>query len=272
MKYKDNYKGLPEELIPFNYYYEDGETGHVIMAIPDVLLKEIKSVQDMSNYECPVPIKYVLYKGYRLLHNHVIVDVPYGEFGLEIDESYYEYDKQERPVSFTVITDTINIYLGLGDNNIFDIIDIGHVLIMYKDPTEMEIQKFNTERVELRTKVVENIIFLTMKIGELQWMDIPYNPHMSKYLNISQFSQIQSLDIEFILVDSSTGIIKCKNTYSFNDKFTYSFKKQIFDVLTLKFDQKKYYNDISHIYKKYSSRDIAEMSSNRAKGLKKSYN
>ena len=37
---KDHYLNLPKELEEFNYYYCDGNTGHVIMAIPECLLEE----------------------------------------------------------------------------------------------------------------------------------------------------------------------------------------------------------------------------------------
>lgn len=88
---KDNYIGLPEELKEFNYYYNDGETGHVIMAIPDCLLKEAEQNGDLDMFECPFPVKYVLTKGYRMYKNHVICKGKYDDiFGLEIDQKWYE--------------------------------------------------------------------------------------------------------------------------------------------------------------------------------------
>ena len=63
---KDNYIGLPKELKEFNYYYNDGETGHVIMAVPECLLKEAEQNGDLDMFECPFPVKYVLIKGYRM--------------------------------------------------------------------------------------------------------------------------------------------------------------------------------------------------------------
>lgn len=88
---KDNYVGLPEELKDFNYYYNDGETGHVIMAIPECLLNEADENGDLDMFECPFPVKYVLQKGYRIYKNHIICEGKYDEiFGLDIDSQWFE--------------------------------------------------------------------------------------------------------------------------------------------------------------------------------------
>ena len=89
---KDNYPELPEELKEFNYFLSDGETGHVIMAVPEhTLNKAEENVDELDDYECPVPVAYVLKNGYRLYKNHVICQVPYDEkLGVRIPEEYYE--------------------------------------------------------------------------------------------------------------------------------------------------------------------------------------
>ena len=88
---KDNYVGLPEELKDFNYYYSDGETGHVIMAIPECLLNEADENGDLDMFECPFPVKYVSQKGYRIYKNHIICEGKYDEiFGLDIDSQWFE--------------------------------------------------------------------------------------------------------------------------------------------------------------------------------------
>ena len=88
---KDNYSGLPEELKEYNYYYPDGETGHVIMAIPSCLLEEAEKDGDLEMFECPFPVKYVLSNGYRIYRGHVICDGKYDKiFGLEIEDKWFE--------------------------------------------------------------------------------------------------------------------------------------------------------------------------------------
>lgn len=46
---KDNYPGLPDILKEFNYYYQD--CGHVIMAIPEIILNEAIQNGDLDMFE-----------------------------------------------------------------------------------------------------------------------------------------------------------------------------------------------------------------------------
>lgn len=85
----DDYVGLPEELKEYCYYIADA--GYSIMAIPEVFLKEHFGSMDLWEYEIPMPVKYVLEKGYRFFEEYVIVQADYdNETGLIADEKYEE--------------------------------------------------------------------------------------------------------------------------------------------------------------------------------------
>lgn len=84
------YPGIPEELKEFNYYLVDA--GHSIMAIPEALFEDAVQDGDLDMYECAVPVKYVLEKGYKMYEGHVIVETGYDKMlGVDIDGKYYEY-------------------------------------------------------------------------------------------------------------------------------------------------------------------------------------
>ena len=86
---KDNYP-LPEELRKFNFYYID--SGHVVMAIPESLLPRAIKSGNLDDFECPIPCRYILAKGYRFHEGHVVCDAPYSrEFGLGIDNFWYTW-------------------------------------------------------------------------------------------------------------------------------------------------------------------------------------
>lgn len=77
---------LPAELEPYHYYIADG--GHAIMCVLECHLTE----GCMDDYEIPVPVKYVVGKGYRFLDGYVVVEAKYElPYGLMVDEKYSEY-------------------------------------------------------------------------------------------------------------------------------------------------------------------------------------
>ena len=83
------YFNLPEELRSYNYYIVDG--GHCIMCLLEKHLREAQQT-NMDFYEVPVPVKYVLEKGYRLVNGYVVVEAEYDpNFGLDVDDKYFEY-------------------------------------------------------------------------------------------------------------------------------------------------------------------------------------
>lgn len=84
---KVTYKELPNDLQDFIYYVPD--SGYVVMAVPLVFYNE--ATKDLSEYECAVPCKYIKEHGYKLIDDHVIVDIPYDkDFGI-IYEKFSEF-------------------------------------------------------------------------------------------------------------------------------------------------------------------------------------
>ena len=79
---------MPDKLLPYHYYLLDA--GHSIMCVLKCHLKEAQ--KDMDLYEVPVPVKYVLQKGFEIKNGYIIVDANYDStLGLMVDEKYYEF-------------------------------------------------------------------------------------------------------------------------------------------------------------------------------------
>lgn len=90
MFHKDDYPGLPTELKEFNYWLRDA--GRSILAIPELLLERAEADGNFDLYEVPIPVKYVLEKGYRIYNGYVIVDVAYDHnLGVTVPEEYSEW-------------------------------------------------------------------------------------------------------------------------------------------------------------------------------------
>ena len=89
MAQKRPYPGvIPDELKPYHYYLLD--CGHSIMSVLELHLAEAEG--NMDDYEVPVPVKYVLEKGYRFVDGYIIIKAEYDpEYGLTVDDKYCEY-------------------------------------------------------------------------------------------------------------------------------------------------------------------------------------
>lgn len=81
-------KPLPQDLSKNHVYLIDSD--HCIMAILECHLPE--AAEKPHDYECPVPVKYILKHGYRKDSlGSIIVDTKYDiNVGLIIDEKYFE--------------------------------------------------------------------------------------------------------------------------------------------------------------------------------------
>lgn len=150
----------------------------------------------------------------------------------------------------------------------FDIGDDGAImLVFFKNPKLEEIEQFKTGKsFEIRFTELYKVIMLTVKIGNLNWMDVPYSPHLSKNLTTFPLSiENQGLGLTLILIDSATGEIKHIRLLSLSEKFT----KQLFGIVLeqkmSEFSLVKYRNSLNKIYTIYSTNQIAKMSKDYCK-------
>lgn len=248
------YNGL-EKLKDYTYYFDDGETGFVVMAIPRTLLKEAKeNNKSLIKYECPIPCKYVLTKGYEILDDHVIVDAEYDyQLGLMVPEEYYEIDLEE-------ISEYKKQYIGMSEMIITDIHDCTiECDISYLRPNKTEIQAVeNSNVIKVHTAVVDDVLFFLYKIGNLEWMDSPFN----KLLNPNkifqwEFGENEICFLQINLIDSRDGKIVAKNKSKINGHYARTLKKLI-DSNTP--PTKNYQERILHIYTKYNTHQLLDNS------------
>ena len=81
---------LPDDIKHLHYYITD--SGHCILAVPTVFLD--KAASDPMDYEVPLPVRYVLEKGWKPIPgtDSISVDVVYDDiFGAMVPEEYDEW-------------------------------------------------------------------------------------------------------------------------------------------------------------------------------------
>ena len=81
---------LPRELKVFYKYFMD--SGHCLMCIPKQFVNDALSSDTPYSYVAPIPVKYVIEKGYKIINGYITIEVQYDKMlGVVVDEAYYEY-------------------------------------------------------------------------------------------------------------------------------------------------------------------------------------
>lgn len=150
------------------------------------------------------------------------------------------------------------------EGTVFDLADDGAYLsVFFNKPTEDEVEQFKAEHpFEIRHIVLQNIAMFLVHIGDLNWMDAPYSPHLSR--NLSKVvipSGNDGLSLVVSLFDCSTGELKSLRYLSLSNKYT---RKLFGDVMELKmkpFSKEEFGLSLREIYMKYSTKNLYKLSS-----------
>lgn len=145
----------------------------------------------------------------------------------------------------------------------FDLDDAGAILLVsFNQPTPREIEQFNANKnFEIRFTELGNVMMVTAKIGNLEWIDAPYNIHLSP--NLSKFilpDKDTGLALTLVLVDSQTGIVQALRVMGLSTNFTKKLIGAALEQKRTEFDETEYYKKIQSIYGKYKTSEIVRMS------------
>ena len=157
---------------------------------------------------------------------------------------------------------------GHAEGALLDIDDAGATLTVYfNGPTENEIRQFEQNSpFEIRFVVLKGIIVFTVKIGNLNWMDAPYSPHLGgKVEKITFPKESEGLALSLILVDTKTGILMSIRFLGLSTNFTKKLWGEIIEQKMQSFDRVEYYAKVNELLRKYTTKEIVNMSSTYCK-------
>lgn len=146
----------------------------------------------------------------------------------------------------------------------FDMSDSGAVLIVYfYEPTKEEVEQFSSQKnFELKCTVLSEVILLTCKIGNLNWMDAPYHPRLSSNLSKYEFpNDGQGLSIQLMLFDTSSGKLMSNRLIGTSTEFTRKLFGNVMELCMKPFDKNVYALKLNNLYSKYSTKDFVNMAS-----------
>lgn len=145
----------------------------------------------------------------------------------------------------------------------FDLSDDGATMIVFfNQPTNDEIEQFKEgKNFEIRFVELKDVIIITSKIGNLNWMDAPYTPHLSKNLTKFQFpNEKEGLGLTLMLVDAATGTIKHMKMLGLSARFTKRLFGSVMELKMKEFNLAEYNRSVDMIFNTYETKQIIKMS------------
>ena len=154
-------------------------------------------------------------------------------------------------------------FVGHEEGALFDMADDGATMIVFFDrPDQKEIEQFKSEHsFEIRFVQIKNVIMVLAKIGNLNWIDSPYTPHLSKYLTRLESPEHGcGLALTILLVDCFTGNICSIRLLGLSERFTKSLFNAVLDVWKKEWNKLVYATNMNRIFMSYSTKDLVKMS------------
>lgn len=156
-------------------------------------------------------------------------------------------------------------FIGVPEQAFFNIDDNGAILtVIYKNPDDHEIAQFQEKMpFEMREILLGDVIMTMFKIGDLNWIDAPFSPHLSEKLTkLDMPNELQGMNLIIVFVDSSNGEIKSLRLIGMSNNFTKSLYRDIYQMWMKEFDRTKYNSDLQEIYAKYTTKELSKMAAN----------
>lgn len=140
--------------------------------------------------------------------------------------------------------------------------DSATMIVFFNRPTNDEIEQFKSGKsFEIRFIHLKDVIMITAKIGNLNWMDTTYTPHLSKNLTKFQFpNENQGLGLTLMLVDATNGEIKHIRVLGLSDRFTKRLFGSVMELKMKEFNLVEYNQSVDMLFNTYDTKQIVKMS------------
>lgn len=145
---------------------------------------------------------------------------------------------------------------------IFDINDSGAVLyVLFDNPTKNEIQQFDKD-IEIRYVKVGSVFMMLFKFGNLNWIDAPYSPHLSRFAELEEPADGEGIGLQIIFGDCRTGMVHYLRLVGLSTEFSRKMVSDIAEDLKRPFNKDFYSIDISAVMNQYRTDDLVNMATN----------
>ena len=130
--------------------------------------------------------------------------------------------------------------------------------IYYSAPTPDEVETIRQGEVKLGLYITGDIIFLLIKFGDLDWMDAPYNWHLSKPYAFGVINEGFGFGMTVFFVDATTGILEVARLVGWVTEMSKSFMQEVEAQKVMEFNKSRYHVKLNEIYLRYTTDDLVK--------------
>lgn len=139
----------------------------------------------------------------------------------------------------------------------FDFTQSGPVLFLFFNrPTKNEIQSIKSGNGEVGMYVKDEVILMLFKFEGMQWMDAPYNIHLSAPFEFDVIEEGKGFGLTILLVDASTGILEVIKYIGLSTELSRKLQNAIQNQKLAQWDNVAYEKKINQIYDNYNTDDL----------------
>ena len=127
--------------------------------------------------------------------------------------------------------------------------------------TTEEIQSVKSGEAQFKVIGLDGVIFWLVKLGTMEWMDVPYSPHLDRDITIPEIPYGTGLAIQIILVEATTRIVKVLRLVTAPTNVSRAFLNDVQAELQQPFNFNEYGLKVQKIYASYSTAALVKMTS-----------
>lgn len=147
----------------------------------------------------------------------------------------------------------------------FEITETGLIWIFnYNNPTDKEISDVsNKSPFEIRSSLIEGVLWVFVKCGDQKWAEAPYNPHLSASPALIPINNDhEGYALTLLMVDATTQTIRHIRKVGLGNKFSRQLKKDVDYLLSCSFEKSVYDMAIQKAQRKYTTAQMAKNARN----------
>lgn len=154
--------------------------------------------------------------------------------------------------------ETVPEYIGHADATQFDL-RAGHAIlfVLLSKPTPEELKQIKYRKMEARLTCLTDILWLTFKFGNLDYMDAPFTPHLVKSIQLPEDLNGACDILQIVVVDTSNGCVCALRAIKLSEAFSAALRVGCLCLLPQDFNIEVYDALLTSVLSKYSATDIA---------------